>query len=543
MDNAIFKFAKPANEPVKTYAPGSSEKKALKQALNQIASEEWDIPLIIGGKEIRTGNTGKVVMPHDHKHVLATYHKAREQEVQMAIDAAMKAHKEWSELPWVERASVMMRIAELISTKYRYLLNASVMLGQSKNPMQAEIDTPCELIDFLRFSTYYAGEIYSGQPYSETGILNRMEYRALEGFVFTLTPFNFTAIAGNLNLAPAIMGNVAVWKPSTTAIHSNYLLMKVFKEAGLPDGVVNFIPGQGSVIGKVVTQSPDLAGFHFTGSTATFNTLWNQIGANLTHYKSYPKIVGETGGKNFIFVHPSAHVDDVATAIVRGAFEYQGQKCSAGSRAYIPASLWKQIKERVGNMLREIKIGDVRDFTNFINAVIDEVSFDNIMNYIHYAKQDPDTEILFGGNGDKSVGYFIEPTVIQTKNPTSKTMVEEIFGPVITIYVYEDQAYEETLEVCDRTSIYGLTGSIFANDRYAIEVAMNTLRYAAGNFYINDKPTGAVVGQQPFGGSRASGTNDKAGGPLNLIRWTNPRSIKETLVPPTDYTYPFLGEE
>ncbi|MCC8132180.1 MAG: L-glutamate gamma-semialdehyde dehydrogenase [Tannerellaceae bacterium] len=543
MDNAIFKFAKPANEPVKTYAPGSSEKKALKQALNQIASEEWDIPLIIGGKEIRTGNTGKVVMPHDHKHVLATYHKAREQEVQMAIDAAMKAHKEWSELPWVERASVMMRIAELISTKYRYLLNASVMLGQSKNPMQAEIDTPCELIDFLRFSAYYAGEIYSGQPYSETGILNRMEYRALEGFVFTLTPFNFTAIAGNLNLAPAIMGNVAVWKPSTTAIHSNYLLMKVFKEAGLPDGVVNFIPGQGSVIGKVVTQSPDLAGFHFTGSTATFNTLWNQIGANLTHYKSYPKIVGETGGKNFIFVHPSAHVDDVATAIVRGAFEYQGQKCSAGSRAYIPASLWKQIKERVGNMLREIKIGDVRDFTNFINAVIDEVSFDNIMNYIHYAKQDPDTEILFGGNGDKSVGYFIEPTVIQTKNPTSKTMVEEIFGPVITIYVYEDQAYEETLEVCDRTSIYGLTGSIFANDRYAIEVAMNTLRYAAGNFYINDKPTGAVVGQQPFGGSRASGTNDKAGGPLNLIRWTNPRSIKETLVPPTDYTYPFLGEE
>lgn len=543
MDNAIFKFAKPANEPVKTYAPGSSEKKALKQALNQIASEEWDIPLIIGGKEIRTGNTGKVVMPHDHKHVLATYHKAREQEVQMAIDAAMKAHKEWSELPWVERASVMMRIAELISTKYRYLLNASVMLGQSKNPMQAEIDTPCELIDFLRFSAYYAGEIYSWQPYSETGILNRMEYRALEGFVFTLTPFNFTAIAGNLNLAPAIMGNVAVWKPSTTAIHSNYLLMKVFKEAGLPDGVVNFIPGQGSVIGKVVTQSPDLAGFHFTGSTATFNTLWNQIGANLTHYKSYPKIVGETGGKNFIFVHPSAHVDDMATAIVRGAFEYQGQKCSAGSRAYIPASLWKQIKERVGDMLREIKIGDVRDFTNFINAVIDEVSFDNIMNYIHYAKQDPDTEILFGGNGDKSVGYFIEPTVIQTKNPTSKTMVEEIFGPVITIYVYEDQAYEEILEVCDRTSIYGLTGSIFANDRYAIEVAMNTLRYAAGNFYINDKPTGAVVGQQPFGGSRASGTNDKAGGPLNLIRWTNPRSIKETLVPPTDYIYPFLGEE
>ncbi|MCD7977295.1 MAG: L-glutamate gamma-semialdehyde dehydrogenase [Tannerellaceae bacterium] len=543
MNNAIFKFAKPANEPVKAYAPGSSEKKALKQALAQIASEELDIPLIIGGKEVRTGNTGKVVMPHDHKHVLATYHKAGEKEVQMAIDAAMAAHKAWSELPWVERASIMMRIAELISTKYRYLLNASVMLGQSKNPMQAEIDTPCELIDFLRFSAYYAGEIYSGQPYSETGILNRMEYRALEGFVFTLTPFNFTAIAGNLNLSAAIMGNVCVWKPSTTAIHSNYLLMKIFKEAGLPDGVVNFIPGQGSVIGKVVTQSPDLAGFHFTGSTATFNTLWNQIGANLTNYKSYPKIVGETGGKNFIVAHPSANATEVATAIVRGAFEYQGQKCSAGSRAYIPASLWKEIKETVGEMLKEIKMGDVRDFTNFVNAVIDETSFDSIMGYINHAKQDPDTEILFGGNGDKSVGYFIEPTVIQTQNPMSKTMVEEIFGPVITIYVYDDNKYEETLELCDRTSIYGLTGSIFAHDRYAIEVAMNKLRYASGNFYINDKPTGAVVGQQPFGGSRASGTNDKAGGPLNLMRWTNPRSIKEALVPPTDYKYPFLGEE
>jgi len=543
MNNAIFKFAKPANEPVKAYAPGSSEKKALKQALAQIASEELDIPLIIGGKEARTGNTGKVVMPHDHKHVLATYHKAGEKEVQMAIDAAMAAHKAWSELPWVERASIMMRIAELISTKYRYLLNASVMLGQSKNPMQAEIDTPCELIDFLRFSAYYTGEIYSGQPYSETGILNRMEYRALEGFVFTLTPFNFTAIAGNLNLSAAIMGNVCVWKPSTTAIHSNYLLMKIFKEAGLPDGVVNFIPGQGSVIGKVVTQSPDLAGFHFTGSTATFNTLWNQIGANLTNYKSYPKIVGETGGKNFIVAHPSANATEVATAIVRGAFEYQGQKCSAGSRAYIPASLWKEIKETVGEMLKEIKMGDVRDFTNFVNAVIDETSFDSIMGYINHAKQDPDTEILFGGNGDKSVGYFIEPTVIQTQNPMSKTMVEEIFGPVITIYVYDDNKYEETLELCDRTSIYGLTGSIFAHDRYAIEVAMNKLRYASGNFYINDKPTGAVVGQQPFGGSRASGTNDKAGGPLNLMRWTNPRSIKEALVPPTDYKYPFLGEE
>ena len=499
MDNAIFRFPKPINEPVKAYAPGSSEKASLKKALAQISSEEWDIPLVIGGKEIRTGNTGKVVMPHDHHHVLATYHKAGEKEVQMAIDAAMKAHKEWSELPWVERASIMLRVAELLATKYRYILNASVMLGQSKNPFQAEIDAPCELIDFLRFSTFYASQVYADQPYSETGILNRMEYRALEGFVFSLTPFNFTSIASNLNMAPAMMGNVAVWKPSTTAIHSNYFLMKVFQEAGLPDGVVNFIPGQGSVIGKVITGSRDLAGFHFTGSTSTFNTLWRQIGENLGHYKSYPKIVGETGGKNFIFAHPSAPALDVATAIVRGAFEYQGQKCSAGSRAYIPASLWKEVKDDVGDMLKEIKMGDVQDFTNFVNAVIDEASF--------------------------------------------KSMVEEIFGPVITIYVYDDAKYEETLELCDRTSPYGLTGSIFARDRYAIDKAFNTLRYSAGNFYINDKPTGAVIAQQPFGGSRASGTNDKAGGPLNLIRWTNPRCIKECLVPPTSYGYPFLGEK
>lgn len=543
MDNAIFRFAKPENEPVKAYAPGSSEKAALKSALAQLETEKWEIPLIIGGKEIYTGDTGNVVMPHDHHHVLATYHKASEKEVQMAIDAAMKAHKEWSELPWVERASLMMRVAELFATKYRYMLNASVMLGQSKNPFQAEIDAPCELIDFLRFSTFYAGQVYADQPYSEKGILNRMEYRALEGFVFSLTPFNFTSIASNLNMAPAMMGNVAVWKPSTTAIYSNYFLMKVFKEAGLPDGVVNFIPGKGSVIGKVITASPDFAGFHFTGSTETFNTLWRQIGENLGRYKSYPKMVGETGGKNFIFAHSSADALDIATAIVRGAFEYQGQKCSAGSRAYIPSSLWPKVKEYVGDMLKEIKMGDVRDFTNFINAVIDEASFDNIMSYIEYAKQSPDAEVIFGGHGDKSVGYFVEPTVIQTTNPKFKSMVEEIFGPVITIYVYEDKDFEETLELCDSTSPYGLTGSIFAYDRYAVDKAFNKLRYAAGNFYINDKPTGAVIAQQPFGGSRASGTNDKAGGPLNLIRWTNPRCIKEALVPPTSYGYPFLGEK
>ena len=543
MDNAIFRFAKPINEPVKAYAPGSVEKTSLKQMLSQLATEQWDIPLLIGGKEIRTGNTGKVVMPHNHKHVLATYHKAGEKEVQMAVDAAVKAQREWSELPWVERASVMMRIAELISTKYRYALNASVMLGQSKNPMQAEIDAPCELIDFLRFSAFYAGQVYADQPYSDTGILNRMEYRALEGFVFTLTPFNFTSIASNLNLAPAMMGNTTVWKPSTTAIYSNYILMKIFHEAGLPDGVVNFIPGQGSLIGKVVTQSPELAGFHFTGSTGTFNTLWRSIGENLGTYRSYPRIVGETGGKNFIFAHASAPAEDVATAIVRGAFEYQGQKCSAASGAYIPSSLWGEVKERVGAMLASIRMGDVQDFTNFVNAVIDEASFDNIMSYINFAKQSPEATVLFGGNGDKSEGYFIQPTVIVTTNPCFKSMAEEIFGPVITIFVYDDKQYEETLELCDRTSPYALTGSIFARDRYAIDKAFKLLRYAAGNFYINDKPTGAVIAQQPFGGSRASGTNDKAGGPLNLIRWTNPRTIKETYVSPTHYGYPFLGEK
>ncbi|MDR3188442.1 MAG: L-glutamate gamma-semialdehyde dehydrogenase [Prevotellaceae bacterium] len=543
MDNSIYRFSNPGNEPVKSYAPGAPEKEALKKTLAQLCSEEWDIPLVIGGKEVRTGNTGKVVMPHDHQHVLATYHKAGEKEVQLAIDAAVKAHKGWSELPWVERASVMLRAAELFATKYRYLLNASVMLGQSKNPFQAEIDAPCELIDFLRYSAFYAGQLYADQPYSDKGILNRLEYRALEGFVFSLSPFNFTSIASNLNMGPAMMGNVAVWKPSTTAIYSNYLLMKVFQEAGLPDGVVNFVPGQGSVIGKVVTASPHLAGFHFTGSTATFNTLWRQMADKLELYRSYPKIVGETGGKNFIFVHPSSPVTEVATAIVRGAFEYQGQKCSAASRAYIPKSLWKALREEVGDMLNEVKMGDPRDFTSFVNAVIDEAAFDNIMSYINFAKQAPDAEVVFGGNGDKSTGYFIAPTVILTTNPQLKTMTEEIFGPVITIYLYDDERYEETLALCDRTSPYGLTGSIFARDRYAIQAALDKLRYAAGNFYVNDKPTGAVIAQQPFGGSRASGTNDKAGGPLNLVRWTNPRCIKETFVPPTHFAYPFLAEE
>lgn len=542
MNNSIFDFAKPMNEPVLSFTPGSKERVALEKALKEVASQSIEIPLVIGGKEIRTGNMGTVVMPHNHQHVLATYHKAGAQEVQMAIDAAMAARKEWSELAWIERASIMHKIAELVSTKYRYVMNACLMLGQSKNIYQAEIDGVCELIDFLRFNAYFASKIYSEQPESDKGIINRTEYRPLEGFVFTLTPFNFTSIASNLNMAPAMMGNVCLWKPSTTALLSNYLLMKIFKEAGLPDGVVNFIPGQGSLIGSVVTKSPDFAGFHFTGSTGTFNTIWKAIGENLPIYKNYPKIVGETGGKDFIFAHASAPVQELAVAIVRGAFEYQGQKCSAASRAYVPASIWPEVKEGVGTMLKEIKMGDVVTYSNFINAVIDEASFDNCMNYINDAKASPDAEIVFGGNGDKTKGYFVEPTVILAAKPDYKSMVEEIFGPIITIYVYEDSAYEEMLDVCDSSTPYALTGSIFARDRYVIEAAMNKLRYSAGNFYINDKPTGAVVGQQPFGGSRASGTNDKAGSALNLYRWINPRSIKETLVAATDYKYPFLAD-
>ncbi len=542
MNNSIYSFAKPINEPVLPFTPGSKERVALEKALKEVSSQQIEIPLIIGGKEIRTGNTGKIVMPHDHQHVLATYHKAGAKEVQMAVDAAMAARKEWSELAWLERASIMHKIAELVSTKYRYIMDAYLMLGQSKNIYQAEIDGVCELIDFLRFNAYFASKIYSEQPESDKGILNRTEYRPLEGFVFTLTPFNFTSIASNLNMAPAMMGNVCLWKPSTTALLSNYLLMQIFKEAGLPDGVVNFIPGQGSLIGSVVTKSPDFAGFHFTGSTGTFNTIWKAIGENLPIYKNYPKIVGETGGKDFIFAHASAAVQELAVAIVRGAFEYQGQKCSAASRAYVPASIWPEVKEKVGAMLKEIKMGDVVTYSNFVNAVIDESSFDNCMNYINEAKASADAEIVFGGNGDKSKGYFVEPTVIHAAKPDYKSMVEEIFGPIITIYVYEDSKYEEMLDVCDTSTPYALTGSIFARDRYVIEAAMNKLRYSAGNFYINDKPTGAVVGQQPFGGSRASGTNDKAGSALNLYRWINPRSIKETLVAATDYKYPFLAD-
>ncbi|MFC2462706.1 MAG: L-glutamate gamma-semialdehyde dehydrogenase [Porphyromonas endodontalis] len=540
MNNSVYLFEKPINEPVYSYAPGTPEREALKVALGRQAAQEVEIPIIIGGKEYRTGDIGNVVMPHDHKHRLGTYHKATEKEVQLAIDTALKARHDWSRLPWTERASIMMRIARLIATKYRYELNASLMLGQSKNPMQAEIDAPCELIDFLTFSAYYAGQIYSEQPLSDATMLNRMEYRGLEGFVFAVTPFNFTSIASNLNLAPAMMGNTTVWKPSSTSLYSNYLLMKIFKEAGLPDGVVNFVPGQGSTIGKVVTASESLAGFHFTGSTATFNSIWKSIASGIDRYRTYPRIVGETGGKNFVMVHPSSDAQEVAVALLRGAFEYQGQKCSAASRAYIPRSMWEDVKSRLGDMLATVKMGDVREFDNFVNAVIDEASFDNLAAYIHRAKQSNDAEIVFGGVCDKSVGYYVQPTVILAKTPNYETMCDELFGPVLTIYVYPDGEYAETLQLVDRTAKYGLTGSIFSYDRYATELALQTLEHAAGNFYINDKPTGAVVGQQPFGGSRASGTNDKAGGPINLLKWCSPRCIKETYTPPTDYTYPFL---
>lgn len=541
MNNSVYLFEKPHNEPVYSYAPGTPERKKLQEALAELASQKQEIMPIIGGKEISTGNMGTVVMPHDHHHVLANYHKVGEKEVTLALEAARKAHHDWSNLPWTERASVMMRIARLIATKYRYQLAAALMLGQSKNPMQAEIDAPCELIDFLTFSTYYAGKIYSDQPVSDLTMLNRMEYRSLEGFVLAVTPFNFTSIASNLNLAPAMMGNVTVWKPSTTSLLSNWLLMKIYKEAGLPDGVVNFLPGQGALIGRITTAAPDLAGFHFTGSTATFNSIWKSIAGNIDHYHTYPRIVGETGGKNFVMVHPSACPEEVACALVRGAFEYQGQKCSAASRAYIPRSLWPKVKEVMCDMIKTIKMGDVCDFSNFVNAVIDEVSFDNLAAYINRAKQSTDAEILIGGNCDKSVGYFVEPTVIVVNKPDYETMCDELFGPVLSVFVYEDSDYTDTLRLVDKTSPYGLTGSIFSYDRYATEEALSLLQHAAGNFYINDKPTGAVVGQQPFGGSRASGTNDKAGGPINLLKWCSPRCIKETYTPPTDYRYPFLG--
>lgn len=543
MNNAIFNFTEPKNEPVLSYLPGSFEREQIEKEMAEQSRKEIEIPLIIGGKEIKTGITGKITKPSDHSHVLAIYHKATEKEVTMAIDAALAAKYEWMSLDWMERASIMAKAAELISKKYRFRLNAATMLGQGKNLFQAEIDSACEVIDYLRFNNYFASTIYMDQPKSETETINRLEYRPLEGFVYTVTPFNFTAIASNLNSSVVLMGNTTVWKPSTTSLLSNYYLMKIFEEAGIPPGVINFVPGSGTLISDIVLRHREMAGLHFTGSNTTFNTLWRQVCSNLENYRSYPRIVGETGGKDFIFAHNSADVRALATAIIRGSFEYQGQKCSAASRAYIPASIWDKTKVHILEMITEIRTGDVTDFNNFVNAVIDEPSFDRIMSYIKKAQDTPTVKILAGGKGDKSKGYFIEPTILLTEDPHFITMEEEIFGPVMTIFVYEDDKYEDTLKLCDSTSPYGLTGSVFGNDKYAVMQACRALRYSAGNFYINDKPTGAMVGQQPFGGSRASGTNDKAGSHLNLLRWVTPRTIKETLIPATDFKYPYMGRE
>ena len=540
MRNSVITFPVPANEPVKSYLAGSPERVALEAELKRQSNIVVDIPIIIGGKEIRTGNTGTVTCPHDHKHVLATYHKVSEKEVQLAIETAMKAWEEWSKTDWTVRAGIAMKMAELLATKYRPIMNAACMLGQSKNIYQAEIDSACETIDFFRYNVHYASKIYSMQPKDGAGNINHTEYRPLEGFVLAVTPFNFTSIASNLCMTPVLMGNVAVWKPSTTALLSNYYLMQLYKEAGLPDGVINFLPGSGALIGKVCTESKYFAGIHFTGSTATFKSLWSQACSNLDRYISYPRLVGETGGKDFIFVHPSADPKAVATAAFCGAFEFQGQKCSAASRMYIPKSLGPTVLEDMKRMAAEITMGDVLDPMNYVNAVIDEASFDKCKSYIDFAQAAADAKVVLGGTCDKSVGWFVEPTIIETSNPRFKSMEEEIFGPIITVYPYDDDKVDETAVLCDETSPYGLTGAVFGRDRLAVEKIADRLAYAAGNFYINDKPTGAVVGMQPFGGARASGTNDKAGGEFNLIRWIIPRVIKETLVSPTDYRYTYM---
>lgn len=544
MNNAVYTFRLPENEPVKGYALGSPERESLKKELERQRNLNVEIPLVIGGKEIRTDDIGLVVAPHDHQHVLARYHKAGPEEVQMAINAAMHAKEAWADMSYVDRASVFLKVAELLATKYRDLINASTMLGQSKTPHQAEIDAACEVIDFFRFNAYYMSQIYQDQPWSDGTMLNRVEYRPLEGFVFAVSPFNFTSIASNLAGAPAMMGNTVVWKPATTSLLSNYYLMKVYEEAGLPAGVINFVPSSGSVIGKEVMGHKDFGAIHFTGSNNTFNHLWKETAKNMTKYVSYPKLVGETGGKDYVFAHSSADPQELATALARGAFEYQGQKCSAASRAYVPASLWDYVSTELKRQVGEFKMGDpTKDFTTFMGAVIDEASFDSIMAYVQEAHETDTCTFLTGGKGDKSKGYFIEPTVIVTTDPKFSTMQEELFGPVLTIYVYNDEDFDTALDLCNETSPYALTGAIFGRDRHIVNYMMERLRYNAGNFYINDKPTGAVVGQQPFGGARGSGTNDKAGSYLNLIRWTNPRTIKETFNTARDFRYPYMDAE
>lgn len=542
MLKGFFHVPKAVNEPVKSYAPNSPEKAAVLAAYTKMWNEKIDVPLYIGSEEIRTGNTRNMTAPHDHQHVVGTYHLAEKVHVEKAIENALASRAAWANMAWEQRAAIFLKAAELIAGPYRARINAATMIAQSKNIHQAEIDASCELIDFLRFNVEFMTQIYADQPSSSSEMWNRLEYRPLEGFVYAITPFNFTAIAANLPASAAMMGNVVVWKPSDSQVFSAQIIIEVFKEAGVPDGVINVVFGDALMVTDTVLASRDFAGLHFTGSTHVFKDIWAKIGTNIHHYKTYPRIVGETGGKDFVVAHASANPKQVATGIVRGAFEFQGQKCSAASRAYIPQSLWPAVKEQIITDVKSMKMGSPEDFSNFITAVIHEGSFDKLASYIDQAKKDADAEIIIGGNYDKSVGYFIEPTVIVTTNPKYTTMETELFGPVMTIYVYDDNKWEETLELVDTTSDYALTGAIFSQDRYAIEVATVKLQNAAGNFYINDKPTGAVVGQQPFGGARASGTNDKAGSPLNLLRWVSPRTIKETFVTPVDYRYPFLGE-
>jgi len=543
MSIGTFSYPLPVNEPVLNYAPGSPEKKRLKQVLAELKKEQADIPMYIGSKEVRTNKKITIHPPHEIAHTLGHFHAGDEKHIKQAIDAALAAKENWASLSWENRAGIFLKAADLIATKYRPYMNGTTMLGQSKNAYQAEIDSACEIVDFLRFNVHYLGEIYKQQPISSAGIHNRLEFRPLEGFVLAVTPFNFTAIGGNLPASAAMCGNVVVWKPANTQVYSAQMFMRIMKEAGLPDGVINLIYVDGPTLGNICFNHRDFAGVHFTGSTGVFNNMWETIGKNMSFYKSYPRIVGETGGKDFVVAHKSADPDVVATALLRGAFEFQGQKCSAASRAYIPSNIAEEVKKKLIAGVKSFKMGTVEDFTNFINAVIDEKSFDKIKTYIDNAKKDKKVEIWAGGKCDKKDGYFIQPTVIEAKDPKYVTMCEEIFGPVLTVYVYNANQFEKTLELVDSTSPYALTGSIISQDRNAVELAVNKLRNAAGNFYINDKPTGAVVGQQPFGGARASGTNDKAGSILNLYRWLSARTIKETFNPPTDYAYPFLGEK
>ncbi|UHG91322.1 L-glutamate gamma-semialdehyde dehydrogenase [Spirosoma oryzicola] len=543
MSFGFFNVPAPLNEPVKEYRPGSPERQALKQAIQDFRSTETDIPMYIGGEEIRTERKLRVAPPHDHQHTLGYFYEGDAQHVKQAIEAALTAKEKWANLAWEHRVSIFLKAADLIAGPYRARINAATMLGQSKNAFQAEIDSACELIDFLRFNVHFATDIYRQQPNSSPGVWNQLEYRPLEGFVFALTPFNFTAIAGNLPTSAAMMGNTVVWKPAYTQVLAAKVIMEVLKEAGLPEGVINLIYVDGPVAGDIIFNHPDFAGIHFTGSTGVFQAIWSTIGTNIHKYKSYPRIVGETGGKDFVLVHESADSDEVATGLVRGAFEYQGQKCSAASRAYIPSTLWPAVEVKVKQFLNEIEMGGVEDFTNFINAVIDERSFKKITAYIDEAKQNDQIQIIAGGNYDGSKGYFIEPTVLRVSDPKYRTMCEEIFGPVLSIYVYEPTEFDAVLQLIDTTSPYALTGSIFAKDKYVVEHVAKALQNAAGNFYINDKPTGAVVGQQPFGGARASGTNDKAGSALNLYRWVSARTIKETFVSPKHFAYPFLQAE